>query len=247
MRPFFVVIVLYCCGASIGCKESAVSALPTGTWRGQLYLSDSVGGVFKDASGTTVELEGTIWHQVTDTGGYFTFRSIPTGTYVVRASRPGFAPLRATGQSFVGGGVQWLSLGILYPLVTLHVSIDSLVVNHSAGVPDSISSVMFKLRIPPRASLVRNRSIRILVSRTPTPDFNDIGSLVYYQDLAVSSDPGDITWQIAGTFLARYPHSSLYVLAIPFGTYDQYFDVQTGQEVWTNIGTLSNVLTLVMP
>lgn len=246
MRILAVVIMLFCC-CIFGCKESAVSVLPTGTWRGQVYLLDSLGGVLSDLSGITVELEGTLWHQITDAGGSFTFRDIPTGTYVVRASKPGFAPLRVSSQSFVGGGVQWLTLGILYPLVTLQVSIDSLVVNHSVAGPDSISSVVFELRIPPGASLIRNRSVRIMVSHTRTPDFNDITSLVYYRDYPVTSENGNIAWQIAGTFLAPYPHSTLYVLAIPFGTQDYYFDVQTGESLCTNIGTPSNILAFVMP
>lgn len=68
-----------------------------------LVVLDS-GTVFPTPSGVTVSLEGTNYSSITDDSGRFEIKNVPSGTYSVRWSKPGYGDVRYMGVAIQGGG-----------------------------------------------------------------------------------------------------------------------------------------------
>ncbi|MDP4199941.1 MAG: carboxypeptidase-like regulatory domain-containing protein [Bacteroidota bacterium] len=88
-------------------------------------------------SGVTVALEGTGYSAMSDDSGYFTLKNVPSGTYNVRFSKPGYGDVRWMSTTVTGGGntdVYWPLTGswtnqysqLLYPISKVVTALDGL-------------------------------------------------------------------------------------------------------------------------
>lgn len=86
------------------------SAPQTATIQGRVELAKVYWLLTPPYSGITVTIEGTSHSAVTDDSGYYTLHNVPTGTYNVRFSKPGYGDVRWMAMTVTGGGntnVDW--------------------------------------------------------------------------------------------------------------------------------------------
>lgn len=87
---------------------------PSGVLSGDITLADEYSRVLGDFSGVEVSVEGTSYSTVTNADGYWKFDELPSGTYMIRYTRDGFAERRVQNFQFVGGGHYYMGKTRLY-------------------------------------------------------------------------------------------------------------------------------------
>src|SRR5260370_8058469 len=96
--PLLAVMVMVCLGLAI---PIAVGQSIFGTLIGSVV--DSSGGFVPNANVTLKNAEsGDLRKTVTNSDGYFTFSSVPVGTYTLTVEAPGFQKYQETGLAFTG-------------------------------------------------------------------------------------------------------------------------------------------------
>src|ERR1035441_7339748 len=85
------------------CREQP-TAPGTATIKGQAWTAQWLGNNVTPFSGITVSLDGTNISSVTDDSGYYELDNVPSGTYNVTLSKPGYGSIRWYGREVQGGG-----------------------------------------------------------------------------------------------------------------------------------------------
>ncbi len=109
----------------------------TANIHGRVELVQGYSPLAPPFSGVTVALEGTGYSAVTDDSGYFILHNVPTGTYNVRFSKPGYGDVRWMSTTVTGGGntdVYWPETGtwtnqysqLLYRISNVVTTLDGL-------------------------------------------------------------------------------------------------------------------------
>lgn len=119
-------------GSCTTVNEVVVLSPPTGSLFGKLHLMNFSGPV--QHNGSVVQIAGTSLQGVTDTQGSFLVDSIPSGTYTIQCSHPGYGTIEFIGRSIVAPGVTTLStsfrdsVAYLYqlPYTAMQLQVDSL-------------------------------------------------------------------------------------------------------------------------
>ena len=108
-------IVIGCVGCSNSTTNDAGNNTTViGDLTGRVTLADNHGLPMTDKSGVLVQCEGTSYSAVTDTGGVWTIHNLPSRTYSLTFSKPGFFTWRDRSYSFLGGGVVRYSFDYIY-------------------------------------------------------------------------------------------------------------------------------------
>ena len=101
MKFTAIILGLFVLSSIISCRLQT-APLETADVTGLVVL---VSGMFLPTpSGVTVSLEGTNFSTVTDNSGKFEMKNVPSGTYTVRWSKPGYGDVRSIGAAIQGGG-----------------------------------------------------------------------------------------------------------------------------------------------
>jgi hypothetical protein len=92
-----------------GCGDAPVQNDPDasrlkGTLAGRSMLEDYGMKDVSSFAGIAVRLDGTSFHTITDSSGYWQFDSVPAGIYTISFAKEGFSPYKIFDQQFVGGG-----------------------------------------------------------------------------------------------------------------------------------------------
>src|SRR6478609_2741609 len=101
----FLTLLLF---IAAGCSDSNTTTTSsgdgvTGDLIGTVYLSDHRGRSMTNHSGVTVQIEGTSFSAVSDVNGNWVIHNLPTRTYAITFSKPGFYIRRNPSYTFVGG------------------------------------------------------------------------------------------------------------------------------------------------
>jgi len=102
----------------VGCKDSSSPSgsdgnNTTGDLAGKISMTDYHDDPKADKSGVLVQLDGTSYSAITDTGGNWIIHNLPSRTYSLTFSKEGCATWRDRSYSFLGGGLvryQYFSL-----------------------------------------------------------------------------------------------------------------------------------------
>ncbi|HET9135617.1 MAG TPA: carboxypeptidase-like regulatory domain-containing protein [Candidatus Kapabacteria bacterium] len=92
------------CSDSNGSNDNGNSDL-TGDLTGKITLTDYRGYAKADKSGVLVQLDGTSYSAISDTGGAWTIHNLPSKTYSLTFSKTGYSTWKDRSYSFTGGGV----------------------------------------------------------------------------------------------------------------------------------------------
>ena len=96
----FLSILVISCQSNPGSTDNQL----TGTLTGNVEVFNQYGVLQDDMSGVTVEAEGTSLSGITESDGSWRIENLPTGTYVIKATREGYTEDKSFGYQFVGGG-----------------------------------------------------------------------------------------------------------------------------------------------
>jgi predicted heme/steroid binding protein len=104
MKYTAIILGLFALSSILSCRvQTSPSESATADVIGQAML-DSNEIFLPNSSGITVSLEGTNYSTVTDDSGRFELKNVPSGTYTVRWSKPGYGDIRYIGATIQGGG-----------------------------------------------------------------------------------------------------------------------------------------------
>ena len=109
MKQLTIILGLLACVVAYGCKSSnpVTASTQTGDLTGRMALIDTTQRYVQDRSGVIVQVEGTLFSAVSDTAGYWTIKNLPSATYSISFSKPGYSTWKNTSFEFVGGGLTW--------------------------------------------------------------------------------------------------------------------------------------------
>lgn len=86
------------------CNSAPTNPLATADINGRVLLAKSESELTPPYNGVTVTIEGTDFTAISDDSGYFSFTGVPSGTYNVDYTKPGFGEIRLMSATVVGGG-----------------------------------------------------------------------------------------------------------------------------------------------
>ena len=103
MKFIAIILGLFAVSSIMSCRvQTAPSESAFADVIGLVALDS--GGISPTPSGVTVSLEGTNFSTITDDSGRFELKNVPSGTYSVRWSKPGYGDVRYIGAAIQGGG-----------------------------------------------------------------------------------------------------------------------------------------------
>ncbi len=247
-----------------GCKDEDTlsGSEQTGDLTGQVVLLDSNEHYVQDKSGVTIQIEGTSFSALTDTGGYWTIKNLPSATYSLSFSKPTYNTWKNTSFEFVGGGLTWF--GMDFPIngstvrieqsPTFTIFLDSIgVAGGDSGIVNTDPSIYGRFSTP--TTDANRKNLRVFISRNPNLIIDDPSTCFSYTDFQVTnwqyqSKTADgfkinIPSQFYLTGIA--PGEKLYVRAYPMHTsgLGGYYDVKTHKTIRYGYGTASNVVSFI--
>jgi hypothetical protein len=86
------------------CTTQTIAPGETADINGRVLLAKSEWEMTPPFSGVTVSVEGTNFSAVSDDSGYFYFQGVPSGTYNVDFTKPGYGEIREMSITVTGGG-----------------------------------------------------------------------------------------------------------------------------------------------
>ncbi|HET9135863.1 MAG TPA: carboxypeptidase-like regulatory domain-containing protein [Candidatus Kapabacteria bacterium] len=251
-----------------GCKDSSTTVVNsgsdvTGTLKGLIVLYDSSGQLVSDKSGVRIELVGTNFSAVTDTGGLWMIENLPSRTYDLKFSKPGYGTLLSQFQ-FLGGSTLWFTTTD-YPFTmeqppTFAVILDAVIsptvpIKDSFGLFHNQNGVIY-YHYPintPTNTYIGNI---LISSRNPNLDLSDPSSYQqiylpnrFYKYAADTVISGEVTLFYNAELLSGFASGeTVYFRAYPY-IYQllYYYDMKTYTRVYASYGKSSNVLSITMP
>ncbi|MBS1903939.1 MAG: carboxypeptidase regulatory-like domain-containing protein [Bacteroidetes bacterium] len=118
-RLTVITILCFLAAVTSSCSKSSDSvgsggggSTLTGDLAGVVYLYDREGQYVAEASGVTVRCDGTDFSAETDTTGRWIIHGLPSRTYSLTFTKPGYTTRRIRSIVFLGGGV--VNAGVIY-------------------------------------------------------------------------------------------------------------------------------------
>jgi hypothetical protein len=258
MKPRYLLTLLFCI-LWCSCKSSdpASSAgsggdIIPGDFRGAVVLYDSVGQAVQDKSGVRVELKGTQYSTMTDTGGFWVFHDLPTRVYSLTFSKSSFIT-RTDQFTYVGGGTLWYEpqqgyMALRQPPVFQFV-FDAVV------APDSVEGKFYfhTTGMPP----TNNAYGAVLAASTspiPTMDDPSIRVLTNHNRNSFAEEGTATSFSLRNDVMSALEyyyghHATVYFRLFPYLGYSVDYDIDPANQQlhYVNCGTGSNVLSIVVP
>ena len=233
----------------------------TGTLRGKVSLYDARSRLVSDRSGVLVQFEGTPYSTVSDTGGNWSVSNLPTATYSISFSKPGYATFKNTSYSFIGGGIVRYNNGsvqYLYQPPQYTITIDAII------PPKNVYSDSLKKMVQQNGYIYGHTSdntpdsvslqVLYVTSHKPNFDPNDPTSytLLWGNQITSSSLSDSIinialnNWPGEGVFTRFSSGDSIYIRAYP-ASGSSYYDIKSDRTIIVGLGPSSNLLSAVIP
>ncbi len=244
IRAAAILAVLLLAGFLPGCEGEDGPAGPslTGQLIGYAYLYDLAAVRATDQSGITVVAEGTSVTATTASDGRWVLSGLPTGTYTIAFSKPGYGSPKRISFQFVGGGQTSFGSMALFQLPgftigTLTATVASGVVNIRGTVTGSLPDAY--------------RVVRIFIGTTASVSSDP--SNYAFTMLTAASDTGTIfTTSATSQIFANYGFTvgqTAYIVAYPEAiSSSAYLDLSTGKYNYPNLNPIpSTVVSAVVP
>ena len=132
----FLSLCCFGCSSTDMNPASGSNGVPVGTLKGTVSLIDTVSQHVVDKSGVLVELLGTSYSAITDTGGLWSIPNLPSRTYNIKYSKPGYDPYKVQ-VAFLGGATVWLDSVELFHKLSFSTVLDAVIL----PPPDSIDTL----------------------------------------------------------------------------------------------------------
>ncbi len=197
MKSFLVILSLFAALSFLSCRTQTLAPdSETATIRGQAFLATNWGNDPRNGylqpyafAGIQVSVDNTPYASVTDDSGHYEFKTIPTGTYNVRFSKPGYGDIRWFGVEVQGGGnapIYWSSEqpwhNVVWP--TLYKQSDLVATLQSTRTIDTAIS-----GYPAQLNVILSGSYQ---ASLPT-DYYEM-AIYFSHKPSVSSRPGEYEW-----------------------------------------------------
>ncbi len=222
--------------STFGCKDEVTTGILTGDIQGVVFLRNGDVDI-ADRSGVTVTIGTLVFRGVSNPDGTWKIEGLPTGTYTVSFSKPGFGIYKVFSYQFVGGGMTYYPDQYLFRVATHNVT--SLAATDTAGY----------LRVTGRFASVPNHRYAILFWDTTanvSPDRHVFHSMIYAQSDSAFTD-------VFGNYIFNHYRlttgTPVYLMGYGCGTYEPgYFDPSTRKYVFTTLSsTPSNTVRTEVP
>jgi hypothetical protein len=243
-------LIVVLSGVSIGtlaaCTGSQGPAGPvlTGNRAGVVYLYDQFGGALDSNSGITVVANPGTITSITNAAGQYTLNNLKTGVYTISFTGTGFGTFLQPRAAFVGGGTTQVAAINMAEQST--AAINGLVATPSATRDTIVLTGM--INAPP-AGVTRN--IRLFFSESATPSAA-VGSYTL-TTIKGGFNATAFTYRLTGADIEslrnNFPATStVYVVAYGDSFYENsYVDSTSGQTVYPNVSSPSNITSFTMP
>ena len=242
-------ILLFSIVLFLGCKGETGPAGPVlkGNLSGNIILMDSLDSRTNNNSGAIVSIEGTTFSATSNTQGAWAINDLPTGTYTINCRKQGYDSHIDLGFQFVGGGTARMDLIYLHPLpnfIINEISVSSSIIDKEIIITGILNSVGYH-------SIVLFLGRSISVSSAP--------STYLYYEYGNTNNTGvgvynTFTNYIRSDYLSLYGISSgekIYIKVYPTalgGWMNSYTDPETGNQVFTGLGTgSSRIDSIIIP
>lgn len=254
MKVLTILPMVFVVFVAVGCSNSDTGTTADGSvgnLKGQIrILYDSNGHTLQNLSGVTVSAEGTTISGISDSTGIWELRNLPTRTYNLRFSKPGFETMYDMGYSYVGGATSWYTdVQQLTQRPPFTYTFDFFVLptgsNYNYGkifahlpntIPDSVYIAM---------SAIFSTSADLDISDPLSYQLRiGMGSKMYFHDDKEKSFTAD-SWPLNNsTFRSG---QTVYCRLYADFFLDAYFDIEKAKTVYVGSGAGSNVLSAIMP
>ena len=268
MKYFTIILLLIATTAACGCSDSTTSGTNslTDELDGYVTLYDSYGNQQLDPSGVKVECEGTSFSSISDNNGYWSIKNLPSRTYSLQFSKPGYGTMKNTSYSFLGGGTVIFDGGTPMTLMqppSYDVSLDA-VIAPSYWYDDSSKttyfadgSLYFHLAPPPH-NYHEDFGILIVHGKNPAIDIEKPETYVgiiddsYYKELTLTdSNLSATATLVSGKFSSYHIGETVYFRAYSFTPVNyryplSYYDAAARRTVYSPYGKASKILSGVI-
>lgn len=244
--------------AFAGCSDSDTISTSGGLATGNLVggisgLVDSLGNMATDLSGVTVEAIGSGISAQTDSTGYWKLKNLPTRTYNLRFSKPGYVDYYVNGYSFLGGATSWFDQYfylIMPPSFT--VKFDGLFFT----VNDKYLRGTLYMHCSENTPHFESVRMFVVFGSSKVMDLNDNSTFLTYINFNVIN--GSITrdeqtksltienYAIGDTNLFHHGQT-VYCQLFPYISNNQYLDIDKNKIVYVGQGAGSNILSQRVP
>jgi hypothetical protein len=240
-----------------GCSDSSSTNTsgglgPTGILQGQVsQLRDARFRQVQDKSGVLVQVEGTSFSAITDTGGNWEIKNLPTSTYSISFSKPGYLTIKNTSFQFVGGGIQVFTGIVLCQPLTFSCTLDFISLPSPSGPVEGFFYGHTSDNTPDSALI----NLYYIISRSPSIEI-DNGSTIsrsFYSDQVYASSAthdSSLSFKTliySGILQQFHSGDTVYVRVFPSLFTQTYYDVYAKKDVITGYGEGSNILSAIMP
>lgn len=265
-RLTIITILCFLAAATISCSKSGdsvgsgggLSSL-TGDLAGIVYLYDREGQYVAEAPGVTVRCDGTDFSAETDTTGRWIIHGLPSRTYSLTFTKPGYTMRRIRSIVFLGGGV--VNAGGIYLTVVpdFSVTLDAVILP-LASVVDSFGRVTQQDGIllghtSPNGPFAISSPALVFVGKHAALDPADPDSYGFASSFnvvkygATADTVRSLSASLAyNTLLGNRfkPGDSVYVRAYPRIIQMTDFDPATSEDINVGLGQPSNTLSGVL-
>jgi hypothetical protein len=230
------------------CKQTTTPAeIPTGTLKGNIVLVDYNDKPITNKSGVLVQLDGTSFSATTDAAGYWTIENLPSRTYNLTFSKPGFSSIRGQ-EAFLGGATVWYN-DPSYPIYIPQPSRDTVILD---GI---LFGKLWGLYIHSLRKIVKDPAYFLIITgNQPHLDAADAKSYrnyqVRYANALSSPDSLSMVVYVYNTdeiFNGFSSGDTIYFRLYPTTGSFRYSDPDTDLNVYVGIGPGSNELSATMP
>ena len=230
-----------------GCKGDTGPAGPalTGSIMGFVTLVDSAGNYLANNSGVTIAAQGTSFSTTTDSSGKWTLNGIPTGTYVITATKPSYGMTEQQGVELVGGNNP-IGIG---PFTIAQPPIDSIEIDSITTLANNEINVSFT--ISGKYDSTHNNQFLIAIGNNTRINSSDPNSFLFASTGDIQPPPpqGNMGLQLSSLEYSGFMSGmTVYVIMYPLGlSYSNYFDIPSGRNVYTSVGVPSKVFKIIIP
>lgn len=216
-----------------------------GTLIGYVRLQDPYGNnLFSNLSGTTVSVDGTSFVTTTNADGRFQFAALPAGTYGITATKAGYGTDNIDRITYVGGSTQTYIGGInLSQPPTFNVTSLSAV---ASGTGIIISGTI-------SAANASKSTVGIFIGSTALVS-SATSTYIAFKDVSTAAASSTFTVTLNQQFLEGIgipTGGTIYFAGYSINTNNStcsgYTDINTGRRVYTAIGSVKVVASVVRP
>lgn len=250
-----------------GCEDKGIltsGLAPVGTLYGYVTLTDARGKTIHDKSGVTVTAEGTPFKGLSDSNGKWYINGLPTSTYKLIYSKPGFDTMKYTSFSFVGGGL--VKFPTVQPMVQppeFSFSLEAFIApkfSTSSGYKSMQQYGTFYGHTSANTIRYLDFHIQFVIGKTPNVDIQNSDSYLIFgatgtyhnyssTDSMASVDiSSNNNYEWSSQFMNKFSSGdTVYIKAYPvIGNFISYYDSYVDKVFYVGCGPGSNVLSAVV-